>query len=94
MKEHAVKHFEEEEAYMESIGYEDLEMHRRLHRGFREETLPELEQELIRTDYAPDTVDHFLGVCVGWLIGHTYRRQGHNWREDEQMGEAFARGRA
>ena len=71
LKEHAVKHFEEEEAYMESIGYEDLEMHRRLHRGFREETLPELVQELIRTDYAPDTVDHFLGVCVGWLIGHT-----------------------
>lgn len=71
LKEHAVKHFEEEEAYMELIGYEDLEMHRRLHRGFREETLPELEQELIRTDFAPSTVDHFLGVCVGWLIGHT-----------------------
>ena len=24
-----------------------------------------------RTDYAPDAVEHFLGVCAGWLIGHT-----------------------
>ena len=34
-------------------------------------TLPALEQELERTGYAPDAMDHFLGVCAGWLIGHT-----------------------
>ncbi len=70
-KGHAVKHFADEEAYMESIGYEDLEQHRRIHRGFRENTLPALEQELEKTGYSPDAVDHFLGVCTGWLIGHT-----------------------
>jgi len=68
---HATKHFEDEEAYMASIGYEGLERHRRIHQGFRENTLPALEQELERTDYAPDAVDHFLGVCTGWLVGHT-----------------------
>ena len=70
-KSHAVNHFNDEEAYMESIGYEGLEQHRRIHQSFREDTLPALEQELERTGYAPDSVDHFLGVCTGWLIGHT-----------------------
>ncbi len=71
LKEHAMGHFENEELYMASIGYEGLETHRRLHRGFREDTLPALEQELIREEYSQTSVDHFLGVCAGWLIGHT-----------------------
>lgn len=56
---------------MEFIEHKELEMHKRLHKGFREETLPALEQELIAQDYSLDAVDHFLGVCAGWLIGHT-----------------------
>lgn len=70
-KGHAMKHFSDEEAYMASIGYDGLEQHRRIHTIFRENTLPALEQELEQTSYAPDAVDHFLGVCAGWLIGHT-----------------------
>ena len=70
-KGHAMKHFADEEAYMESIGYEGLEQHSHIHRSFRENTLPALERELEETGYAPDAVDHFLGVCSGWLIGHT-----------------------
>lgn len=70
-KEHAVKHFADEEAYMESIDYEGLDQHKRIHKGFRENTLPALERELEQTNYSPEAVEHFLGVCVGWLIGHT-----------------------
>ena len=70
-KEHALKHFEAEERYMELIAYEELDMHRRLHRSFRENTLPSLERELEREEYSPAAVDHFLAVCVGWIIGHT-----------------------
>jgi len=70
-KSHAIQHFKDEEAYMESIGYEGLEEHRQIHQGFRENTLPALEQELEQTGYAPEAVKHFLGVCAGWLIGHT-----------------------
>lgn len=70
-KGHAIKHFAEEEAYMESIGYAGLEQHKIIHDGFKQNTLPALEQELERTNYAPDAVEHFLGVCAGWLIGHT-----------------------
>lgn len=68
---HALKHFADEEEYMESINYEGLEQHRAIHIGFRENTLPALEQELEQSDYSTDAVDHFLGVCAGWLIGHT-----------------------
>ena len=70
-KGHAIKHFSDEEAYMESIGHKGLEQHKRIHRDFRKNLLPSLEQELERTGYAPDAVDHFLAVCTGWLIGHT-----------------------
>lgn len=70
-KGHAVKHFADEEAYMASIHYEGLEQHRQIHKNFRENTLPALEQELENSSYSPEAVDHFLGVCAGWLIGHT-----------------------
>lgn len=70
-KGHALKHFASEERYMESINYPELEQHRRIHRSFCENTLPALEEELESTQYAPESVEHFLGVCTGWLIGHT-----------------------
>lgn len=70
-KDHAMKHFTEEEAYMASIEYSGFELHRRMHDDFRQKTLPALEQELVKTGYSSDAIDHFLGVCAGWLIGHT-----------------------
>lgn len=70
-KGHAMKHFAEEEVYMASIGYEGYETHRRLHDIFRKKTLPEIEKELMQTRYSQEAVEHFLGVCAGWLIGHT-----------------------
>ena len=70
-KGHTVQHFADEEAYMKSIGYEGLKRHQNIHQGFRKNTLPALEEELERTGYADDAVEHFLGVCAGWLIGHT-----------------------
>lgn len=30
-----------------------------------------MEKELLREDYFPSAVEHFLAVCAGWLIGHT-----------------------
>lgn len=70
-KGHALKHFASEENYMESIQYEGLERHKKIHESFRDNTLPKLEEELERTGYSHDSVEHFLGVCSGWLIGHT-----------------------
>jgi hemerythrin-like metal-binding protein len=70
-KDHALKHFTEEEEYMASVNYERLGVHMHIHREFRERTLPALEEELERTDYCAESVEHFLGVCAGWLVGHT-----------------------
>ncbi len=70
-KDHAMKHFAEEEVYMASIHYPGFETHRKLHDTFRQKTLPELEKELTQTGYSQDAVNHFLGVCAGWMIGHT-----------------------
>ena len=39
-KNHALKHFNDEEAYMASVGYEGLERHRHVHQGFREIRFP------------------------------------------------------
>ena len=70
-KGHALKHFVDEEKYMESIGYEGLKRHRHIHRNFRENILPALGEELEKTNFSPEAMGHFLGVCSGWLIGHT-----------------------
>lgn len=70
-KSHALKHFEDEEKYMELIDYKEIEMHKRLHKDFRESSLPALEKELRQEDYSPSAIGHFLAVCAGWLIGHT-----------------------
>lgn len=69
--EHAIRHFTDEENYMELICYKNLKMHKRIHKDFRERTLPALEGELKKSGYSPEAVDHFLAVCAGWLIGHT-----------------------
>ncbi len=70
-KDHSTQHFQDEEDYMASIDYDGLEMHKRIHDNFREITLPALEKELEQKDYSENAIDHFFGVCAGWLIGHT-----------------------
>lgn len=70
-KNHAIQHFAEEEEYMQSVNYSGYEMHKRIHDNFREKTLPALERELEQTHFSEKSVNHFMGVCVGWLLGHT-----------------------
>lgn len=70
-KDHALKHFQDEESYMLSINYSGYTMHKRIHVNFRDVTLPALEKELEQTGYSEDAVNHFLAVCAGWLVGHT-----------------------
>lgn len=70
-RDHALQHFADEEAYMLSIDYAGLDIHRRIHKNFRDRTIPALERELEQSGYSPDAVNHFLGVCAGWLVGHS-----------------------
>lgn len=70
-REHTLQHFADEEGYMASIHYVGLETHKRIHKNFREVTLPALEKELEQTNYSENSIHHFFGVCGGWLVGHT-----------------------
>lgn len=69
-KNYTAKHFADEEAYMQSIGYPDLAIHKSLHDSLRDKTIPALEAEMEAQNYSTESVGHFLGICVGWLNGH------------------------
>lgn len=69
-KNYAIEHFADEEAYMQSIGYKDYEIHKRLHDDMRYKTLPSLEKELTESNYSQESIEHFLGICLGWLTAH------------------------
>lgn len=69
-KNYTAQHFADEEAYMRSIGYSNLAVHKSLHDSLRDKTIPALEAEMEAQDYSTESVGHFLGICVGWLNGH------------------------
>ena len=69
-KSYALKHFAEEEEYMRSIHYDGYEMHKRLHDVMRDKTIPALEKDLEENDYYSESIQHFIGISLGWLTGH------------------------
>jgi len=69
-KNYTIKHFAEEEAYMQSIDYQGYDVHKKLHDNMCNNTIPALEQEMEEQNYSRETVRHFLGICIGWLTGH------------------------
>ena len=70
LKSYAIGHFADEEAYMRSIGYSGYEMHKCLHDDMRYKTLPALERDLKESGYSQESIQHFLGICLGWLTAH------------------------
>ncbi|MDE7224058.1 MAG: response regulator [Acetatifactor sp.] len=71
LKNHTQEHFEHEEEYMRSINYSEYQVHKRLHDDFRNITLPALEKEMEESGYSLESIRHFIGVCIGWMVGHT-----------------------
>lgn len=71
LKNHTLEHFENEEVHMRSIAYEDYDIHKRLHDNFKNNTVPALEKELEEMHYSEESIKHFLGVCLGWIVAHT-----------------------
>ncbi|MBD5393122.1 MAG: hypothetical protein HDR71_02395 [Lachnospiraceae bacterium] len=69
-KSYTLKHFAEEEAFMREIHYGRYPIHKSLHDNMRDNTIPALEYELEKQHYSVESVQHFLGICVGWLTGH------------------------
>lgn len=69
-KNYTLRHFADEEAYMQSINYSGYAAHKRVHDDLKEKTLPALEKDMVESDYSVESVQHFLGICIGWLTGH------------------------
>ena len=69
-KNYVLKHFAEEEAYMRSVNYSGYAAHKCVHDDMKNETLPALEKEMDESDYSSESIQHFLGICTGWLSHH------------------------
>ena len=69
-KNYTAEHFADEEAYMQSINYKGYEIHKHLHDDMRDKTLPALEKDLTGSNYSQESIQHFLGICLGWLTTH------------------------
>ncbi len=67
---YTLKHFSEEEEYMRSINYNNYATHKALHDNMRDHILPTLERELEQQKYSVESVQHFMGICIGWLNSH------------------------
>lgn len=70
LKSYSIKHFGEEEAYQLEIGYKGFDSHKKMHDNMRNVVIPALEKEMESKSYSKESIEHFLGVCVGWLTAH------------------------
>lgn len=72
LKSYITVHFSTEEMYQQKIGYAGYSRHCGLHRAF-EETVHELELELIRDRYGPAASQKLAGTLTAWLVYHVMR---------------------
>lgn len=70
LKQYTVEHFAQEEAFQQKIGYGGYANHKRIHDNMREVTIPALEKQMEKNEYSEESVEHFAGVCAGWLTAH------------------------
>ncbi|MGE9984521.1 hemerythrin domain-containing protein [Desulfovibrio sp. SGI.169] len=64
VRNYTLKHFQDEEAYMRSIGFRDYEAHKAVHAAMREDVIPRLEAYLAREDYSAQSIRH------PWKMAH------------------------
>lgn len=84
LKSYVVKHFKAEEAYQESIQYENLEQHKKVHQKFTLNVL-EYEKRLIESSYEYKLIKQFAGMLSTWLIYHV--------ADEDQKFARFAEGK-
>jgi len=69
LKEYALKHFADEEAYQQSIDYPEFAEHQAQHKSFVQ-TVLNTERELKASDYAESDVRKLLNTLSVWLVFH------------------------
>ena len=68
LKEYTIMHFQDEESYMESIGYEGIELQRIAHNAFIER-LKEINLEKV-DEKQKEYLDELMDFLLNWLINH------------------------
>lgn len=98
LKSYTVNHFAEEEAYQLSIGYAGYKIHKKIHDNMRDVVIPALEREVTAKSYSKESLEHFAGLCAGWLAAHvliddqaiTGKKQSKwNQEADEKSAESL-----
>jgi len=79
LRDDMLRHLDEEEFFMQYIGYEGFKRHKRQHNRARKELL-EFEDELVRYDYAPDHILKVMGKAIGWMTAHVPEDMAINGR--------------
>jgi len=69
LKDYAIRHFADEEAYQESIGYKDFALHKKIHDEFKKD-IGVQEKLLVESDFADKVVKEFTGMLIAWLLYH------------------------
>lgn len=84
MKDYVVRHFRDEEAYQESIGYPLFEKHLKIHQDMVQ-YVAQIEKEFLENDTDEKFMQQFAGKLLAWLINHVAS-------EDLKIGK-YARGK-
>jgi len=69
LKDYAIKHFADEEAFQKSIGYKDFEIHKKIHDEFKKD-VGYHEAKLVGSDFADNDVKEFTGMLIAWILYH------------------------
>ncbi|MCL1998592.1 MAG: hemerythrin domain-containing protein [Turicibacter sp.] len=69
LKSYAIEHFRDEEKYYLSIGFKDLDRHKKIHSKL-EASVSRYETALIQSNFSRSVVKEFLGFLATWLVYH------------------------
>lgn len=71
LRDYSMQHFEDEEAYMDSINYKRMFTQKMHHQAFREK-LNELYNRLETEESSDILVDEILEFLTDWFLNHIY----------------------
>ena len=69
LKDYAIAHFADEEAFQQSIDYKDFAIHKRIHDEFKKD-IGVQEKLLVDSDFSDVVVKEFTGMLIAWLVHH------------------------
>ena len=84
MQKYVIEHFSDEEAFQQSIHYDQYEKHHQVHENFKAE-VAKLAQKLEDSQYHEEVAQEFAGKLMTWLIYHVAM-------EDQKIGEYVRHG--